>query len=121
MMNIGEKWGRTPLFVEKGVRPYFPVLRLLRRLVLGFLLERFPDGLETDKPFFVRRQLARGEKTRAAVRNLGRGLLRFLFAHESPLFIRLSSETDRHSRSRESLRPPLFLHRLRRARSIFRA
>jgi hypothetical protein len=53
----------------------FRRLRLLRRLVLGFLLERFPDGLVADESLFVRRQLTGREKTRMAVGHLGGGFL----------------------------------------------
>src|SRR5512134_3637233 len=56
-------------------------LRLLRRLVLHFLLERLPDGLESHESLFVRGQLARRVEGRLAVGNLGHG---FLLAHGSP-------------------------------------
>ena len=59
---------------EIGLRPRTN-LRLLRRLVFGFLLERFPDGFVTDKPLFGRRQLTRRIKRRVAVRNFGGGFL----------------------------------------------
>src|SRR5690606_30738407 len=57
-------------------------LRLFRRLVFGFLLERLPDGLEADEPLFVRRQRARRHETRTSIGNRGFGGL--LLAHVLP-------------------------------------
>src|SRR5689334_2405190 len=59
-----------------------PELRFLWRLVFDFLLERLPIRLETDEALFARRHLARGQKTRAAIRNLGGGSLWLLIAHK---------------------------------------
>src|SRR5690606_33023458 len=66
-------------------------LRLFRRLVFGFLLERLPDGLEADEPLFVRRHRARRHEARTSVGNLG--LLGLLLAHVSPL---LAVKPGRH-------------------------
>src|SRR5690348_16117408 len=56
-------------------------LRLLRRLVLGFLLQRLPDGLVAHESLLVGRHLARRVEPRVAVGNLGLGLC---VAHGSP-------------------------------------
>ena len=59
-------------------------LRPLWGLVLGFLLERFPDGFVTNKSLFVWLFLTRRQKACVAVRNFGDW---FLLAHKSPFCI----------------------------------
>lgn len=62
-----------------------PVLRALRRAVLGLFLERFPDGFVANEAFFVGRLLAGHEKARLAFRNLRSGCR--LSTHKSPLIL----------------------------------
>src|SRR5690606_10318436 len=105
---------------QRGVPGYR--LRLLRGLVLGFLVERLPDGLVADESLFVRRQLARRHVTRMAVGNLGGGL--FLLAHAHLcLQVRkgVSGVTGRRPPPRRPARRPSSLRRWRRARSGSRA
>src|SRR5688572_29633736 len=89
-------------------------LRLLRRLVFDFLLQRLPDGFVADEALFIRRLLARRIEARHTFRNLSD---RFLLAHRSLLFKPASSATGRCPAPRRSLRLLSSRRRSRLARS----
>ena len=84
-----DAWRRAPANVTAAAIPK-KVLRLrglrpLRRCILGLFLERFPNGVVTNKPFFVRRFLTSHKKTCFALRHFRPGFR--LSTHTSPLYL----------------------------------
>jgi len=73
----------TSICINQNGSNFNELLGLLRRLVLGFLLERFPDGFVTDEALFAWRLLPRCIKTRLTVGHFGGW---FLLAHRSSFF-----------------------------------